>query len=197
MKSVTDPLPLRGQSDSDLVRFAAAGAQPAFAELVHRHAAMLRTHLRRMGAQGADADDMAQDAFIAAYEHLAEYRFDGPFTAWLKRIASRRYLKKLRANQKYLLVDDMTPYESLESGASEGRQTLNKVHNLDAALAQLRPAERLCVTLNFGGDLSHQDIADELKLPLGTVKSHIKRGLERLKAILDPQTPTEPVRAGS
>ncbi len=193
MKSVIDPLQLRGQSDADLVRFAAAGAQPAFAELVHRHAAMLRTHLRRMGAQGADADDMAQDAFIAAYEHLAEYRFDGPFSAWLKRIAARRYLKKLRASQKYLLVDDMTPYESPESGAPDAP----KAHNLDAALAQLRPAERLCVTLNFGGDLSHQDIADELKLPLGTVKSHIKRGLERLKAILDPHTPTEPVRAGS
>jgi RNA polymerase sigma-70 factor (ECF subfamily) len=193
MKSVMDPLQLRGQSDADLVRFAAAGAQPAFAELVHRHAAMLRTHLRRMGAQGADADDMAQDAFIAAYEHLAEYRFDGPFSAWLKRIAARRYLRKLRASQKYLLVDDMTPYESPDSGASERP----KAHNLDAALAQLRPAERLCVTLNFGGDLSHQDIADELKLPLGTVKSHIKRGLERLKAILDPHTPTEPVRAGS
>ncbi len=197
MKSIIDPLQLRGQSDGELVRFAAAGSQPAFAELVHRHAAMLRTHLRRMGAQGADADDMAQEAFIAAYEHLAEYRFDGPFSAWLKRIAARRYLKKLRSSQKYLLVDDMTPYESPESGAPEGRQTLNKAHNLDAALAQLRPAERLCVTLNFGGDLSHQDIADELKLPLGTVKSHIKRGLERLKAILDPQTPTEPVRAGS
>ena len=193
MKSVIDPSQLRGQSDSDLVRFAAAGAQPAFAELVHRHSAMLRTHLRRMGAQGADADDMAQDAFIAAYEHLAEYRFDGPFSAWLKRIAARRYLKKLRANQKYLLVDDMTPYESPESGASDGP----RAHNLDGALAQLRPAERLCVTLNFSGDLSHQDIADELKLPLGTVKSHIKRGLERLKAILDPHTPTEPVRAGS
>ncbi len=193
MKNSIDPLQLRGQSDSDLVRFAATGSQPAFAELVHRHSAMLRTHLRRMGAQGADADDMAQDAFIAAYEHLAEYRFDGPFSAWLKRIAARRYLKKLRANQKYLLVDDMTPYESPESGAPEGP----KAHNLDAALGQLRPAERLCVTLNFGGELSHQDIADELKLPLGTVKSHIKRGLERLKAILDPQTPTEPVRAGS
>jgi RNA polymerase sigma-70 factor (ECF subfamily) len=136
---------------------------------------------------------MAQDAFIAAYEHLAEYRFDGPFSAWLKRIASRRYLKKLRANQKYLLVDDMTPYESPDVGASERP----KAHNLDGALAQLKPVERLCVTLNFSGDLSHQEVADELKLPLGTVKSHIKRGLERLKAILDPQSQTEPVRAGS
>jgi RNA polymerase sigma-70 factor (ECF subfamily) len=135
---------------------------------------------------------MAQDAFIAAYEHLAEYRFDGPFSAWLKRIAARRYLKKLRVNQKYLLVDDIAPYESPNDGAFDEA----KAHNLDAALGRLKPAERLCVTLNFSGDLSHQDIADELKLPLGTVKSHIKRGLERLKAILDPQSPTEPVRAG-
>lgn len=197
MNGSIDIAMLRGQSDADLVRLGAAGSQPAFAELVHRHSAALRTHLRRMGAQGADADDMAQDAFIAAYEHLTEYRFDGPFSAWLKRIAARRYLKKIRASAKYLLVDDLTPYESPNGGASAQASDELKAHNLDGALGQLRPLERLCVTLNFGGDLSHQDIADELKLPLGTVKSHIKRGLERLKAILSPQSREPGVRTGS
>jgi len=183
---------LTRQSDVDLVRLCTAGDKTVFAELVRRHSGALRTHLRHMGAQGADADDMAQEAFMSAYEHLAEYRFDGPFAGWLKRIASRRYLRKVRSNQKYLLTDDMSPYEP-EPSANAGEF---RAHNLDAALNRLKPVERLCVTLNFSGDLSHQDIADELKLPLGTVKSHIRRALDQLKAILSP-TPAPVLETGS
>jgi len=172
---------LTRQSDVDLVRLCLGGDKSAFAELVRRHGSLLRTHIRRMGAQGADADDMAQEAFMSAYEHLSEFRFDGAFVGWLKRIASRRYLKRMRANQKYLLTDDMSPFEP-EPSANEGDF---RAHNLDAALNRLKPVERLCVTLNFSGDLSHQEIADELKLPLGTVKSHIKRAMDQLKAILN------------
>ena len=172
---------LTRQSDVDLVRLCLGGDKSAFAELVCRHGSLLRTHIRRMGAQGADADDMAQEAFMSAYEHLSEFRFDGAFVGWLKRIASRRYLKKVRANQKYLLTDDMSAFEP-EPAANEGEF---RAHNLDAALNRLKPVERLCVTLNFSGDLSHQEIADELKLPLGTVKSHIKRAMDQLKTILN------------
>lgn len=176
-----EKLDLTRQSDVDLVRLSTGGDKTAFGQLVHRHASALRTHLRRMGAQASDADDMAQEAFISAYEHLAEYRFDGPFAGWLKRIASRRYLKKVRSNAKYLLADDMSAYEPEPAKESDFR-----AHNLDAALNRLKPVERLCVTLNFSGDLTHQEIADELKLPLGTVKSHIKRALDQLKSILSP-----------
>ncbi|WP_443747744.1 RNA polymerase sigma factor [Asticcacaulis solisilvae] len=178
---------LTRNGDVDLVRLCQAGDRRAFAELVRRHGPVLRTHLRRMGAQGADADDMAQEAFIAAYEHLAEYRFDGPFSAWLKRIASRRYLKKVRKDARYVLSDDMSAYEP-EAQADPGL----KAHNLDAALQRLKPVEQLCVTLNFSGDLSHQDIADELKIPLGTVKSHIRRALDQLKSALAVPTVTPP-----
>ena len=175
---------LTRQSDVDLVRLCLGGDKSAFAELVRRHGNLLRTHIRRMGAQGADADDMAQEAFMSAYEHLSEFRFDGAFVGWLKRIASRRYLKKVRANQKYLLTDDMSAFEP-EPAANEGEF---RAHNLDAALNRLKPVERLCVTLNFSGDLSHQEIADELKLPLGTVKSHIKRAMDQLKTILNAKS---------
>ncbi len=181
MGQTGDKLDLTRQSDVDLVRLCLGGDKSAFAELVRRHGSLLRTHIRRMGAQGPDADDMAQEAFMSAYEHLSEFRFDGAFVGWLKRIASRRYLKKVRANQKYLLTDDMSAFEP-EPAANEGEF---RAHNLDAALNRLKPVERLCVTLNFSGDLSHQEIADELKLPLGTVKSHIKRAMDQLKTILN------------
>lgn len=192
MGLTSDKLDLTRQSDVDLVRLCASGDKSAFAELVRRHGSLLRTHIRRMGAQGADADDMAQEAFMSAYQHMAEFRFDGPFIGWLKRIASRRYLKKVRSNQKYLLTDDMGSFEP-EPVANEGEF---RAHNLDAALNRLKPVERLCVTLNFSGDLSHQEIADELKLPLGTVKSHIKRAMDQLKMILNPK-PTPALETGT
>ncbi|MEI9905691.1 MAG: sigma factor [Asticcacaulis sp.] len=97
---------------------------------MRRHGGTLRTHLRRMGAQGADADDMAQEAFMVAYERLGDYRFDGPFIGWLKRIASRRYLKKVRGNAKYVLTDDMTAFET----GADGNHDDFRAHNLDAAL---------------------------------------------------------------
>ena len=192
MGLTSDKLDLTRQSDVDLVRLCLGGDKSAFAELVRRHGSLLRTHLRRMGAQGADADDMAQEAFMSAYEHLSEFRFDGAFVGWLKRIASRRYLKKVRANSKYMLTDDMSPFEP-DPAANEGEF---RAHNLDAALNRLKPVERLCVTLNFSGDLSHQEIADELKLPLGTVKSHIKRAMDQLKVILNPK-PTPALETGT
>ena len=192
MGLTSDKLDLTRQSDVDLVRLCLGGDKSAFAELVRRHGSLLRTHLRRMGAQGADADDMAQEAFMSAYEHLSEFRFDGAFVGWLKRIASRRYLKKVRANSKYMLTDDMSPFEP-DPTANEGEF---RAHNLDAALNRLKPVERLCVTLNFSGDLSHQEIADELKLPLGTVKSHIKRAMDQLKVILNPK-PTPALETGT
>lgn len=178
----------RHLSDHDLIAQALLGASEAFGELVRRHSAALRTHLRRMGAQGADADDMAQEAFIAAYERLTEYRSDGPFLNWLKMIAARRYLRKVKTTQKYLLVEDVTPYEAppdlYQAGRSEGTS-----RDLDGALSRLRPVERLCVTLNISGGLSHQEVSTETGLPLGTVKSHIKRGLTQLKAMLDMAEP--------
>lgn len=177
--SVSDRQDLTRHSDVDLVRLAVAGDKTAYGQLVQRHASVLRTHLRRMGAQATDADDMAQEAFLAAWERLADYRFDGAFQAWLKRIASRRYLRKVRGNARYVLTDDMTAFEPAAT-EDEGF----RAHNIDAALNRLKPVERLCVTLNFSGDLSHQEIADELKIPLGTVKSHIRRALDQLRLIL-------------
>ncbi|ESQ80347.1 RNA polymerase sigma factor [Asticcacaulis sp. YBE204] len=183
MSDILSTAGLKHLSDHDLIAQALLGASAAFGELARRHASALRTHLRRMGAQGPDADDMAQEAFIAAYERLSEYRADGPFVNWLKMIASRRYLRKLKKTQKYLFVDDMQPFEPTPD-IHENRAREGQIHDLDGALSQLKPAERLCVTLNFSGGLSHQDIATETGLPLGTVKSHIKRALAALKSSL-------------
>ena len=82
--------------DLELCAQAVTGERAAFGELVRRHGPAVRGLLRRMGAPAAEADDVAQDAFLAGFERIAEFRGEGTFAAWVKRIAARLYLRRLQ-----------------------------------------------------------------------------------------------------
>jgi len=179
------PKSLRDLHDVELAALAAAGGRREFGELVRRHGSAVRGLLRRMGAQASEADDVAQDAFIQAFEKCAEFRGDGTFVAWVKRIAARLYLKRRGREARYV--------EAIADEGAMAPDTHGHV-DLDEALKSLGEAERLCVSLCHGAGLSHPEIASALNLPLGTVKSHVKRGLDKLRARLSPQ-PTSSGRA--
>ena len=168
--------------DVELCALAATGERRAFGELVRRHGSSVRGLLRRMGAQGAEADDVAQDAFLVAFERIAEFRGEGTFAGWVKRIAARAYLRRLQKDRRIgaLTAEQADFATDNVAGDVDGRI------DLDEALKVLGAAERVCVTLCFGAGLSHQEAADALNLPLGTVKSHVKRGLEKLRTRLAP-----------
>lgn len=166
--------------DVELCALAAAGERRAFGELVRRHGSAVRGVLRRMGAQGAEADDVAQDAFLTAFERVSEFRGEGTFAAWVKKIAARLYLRRLQRERRLGALtaegtDDEAPCSDADAAI-----------DLEGALQALGPAERLCVTMCFGAGLSHSEAAEALNLPLGTVKSHVKRGLEKLRTRLAP-----------
>jgi len=168
--------------DVELCSYAAAGEGRAFGELARRHGSAVRYLLRRMGAQPAEADDVAQDAFLTAFQRIAEFRGEGTFAAWLKRIAARQYLRRL---QKERRLSELAQ----EGGEDEGEVSAGDADHridLDEAMKVLSKAERMCVSLCFGAGLSHSEAAEALNLPLGTVKSHVKRGLEKLRARLAP-----------
>lgn len=166
--------------DVELSTLAATGERRAFGELVRRHGSAVRGLLRRMGAQAAEADDVAQDAFLAAFERIAEFRGEGTFAGWVKRIAARQYLRRLQRERRLsaLAADEGGEEADTASGDADHRI------DLDEALRGLAPAERLCVSMCYGAGLSHGEAADALNLPLGTVKSHVKRGLDKLRARL-------------
>jgi RNA polymerase sigma-70 factor (ECF subfamily) len=170
--------------DLELVALAAAGGRAEFGELVRRHGSPVRALLRRMGADPASADDVAQDAFLTAFEQIAEFRGEGTFQSWVKRIAARAWLKRVRkAARLDLRVAPLDEDEGAE-GLTESDQAARI--DLDEALKALQPAERLCVSLCYGGGLSHSEVANALNTPLGTVKSHVKRGLDKLRRRLAP-----------
>ena len=171
---------LRDLHDVELAALAAAGGRREFGELVRRHGSAVRGLLRRMGAEASLADDIAQDAFLQGFEKCAEFRGDGPFAGWIKRIAARLYLKKRAKEARY--VAESTVEEAAPAVDTTGHM------DLDDALKTLSEPERLCVSLCHGAGLSHPEIAAAMNLPLGTVKSHVKRGLDKLRARLQPET---------
>jgi RNA polymerase sigma factor (sigma-70 family) len=169
--------------DLDLVTLAATGGRAAFGELVRRHSSAVRALLRRMGADPATADDIAQDAFMAAFEQIAEFRGEGTFQAWVKRIAARLYVKRWRREARFSAAPDPSD-DDRGVGETEAGQA-DRI-DLDEALKTLSPVERMCVSLCYGSGLSHAEAAQALNTPLGTVKSHVKRGLDKLRRRLAP-----------
>ncbi len=168
--------------DVELCSYAAAGERRAFGELVRRHGSAVRGLLRRMGAQAAEADDTAQDAFLAAFERIAEFRGEGTFAGWVKKIAARQYLRRLQRDRKLTAFAQEDVEEEADVSAGDADHRID----LDEALKVLSAAERVCVSMCYGAGLSHGEAAEALNLPLGTVKSHVKRGLEKLRARLAP-----------
>jgi DNA-directed RNA polymerase specialized sigma24 family protein len=99
--------------DVELAALAAAGDRRAYGELVRRHGSAVRGLLRRLGAESATADDLAQDAFMAGFEQVAEYRGEGTFGAWIKKIAARLYLKRVKRDTRLIFSDNVEPVEDV------------------------------------------------------------------------------------
>lgn len=142
--------------------------------LVRRTLPSLRGFLRRLGAPPDLADDLAQDALVIAFEQIGDYRGQGAFIAWVRRIAARRYLRAARAQARLAPLE--TAPEAYSPAPDAGRSL-----DLDSALERLSAVQRLCVTLQHGAGYTSTEIAQALALPEGTVKSHIARGLLRLR----------------
>lgn len=128
------------------------------------------------------ADDLAQDAFMTGFEQVAEFRGEGTFGGWIKKIAARLYLKRVRREARLIFSDTIEPSEEISTRDASG-DAASRI-DLDEALKSLSRGERLCVSLCYGADWSHGEAAEALSIPIGTVKSHVKRGLDKLRAKL-------------
>lgn len=171
-------------TEAALIIAAQAKDQAAFGELVKRRQGWARALLRRMCRSHAEADDLAQEAFIKAWDRLRDLETPAAFPGWFRRIAVTTFLMaKRRQKAVFEEIDDASPIASEDSTpeAAAGAKL-----DLERALARLSDAERLCVTLNHGEGLSHSEIVEITGLPLGTVKSHVLRGTDKLRRLLDP-----------
>jgi RNA polymerase sigma-70 factor (ECF subfamily) len=178
--------PFGEAAEAAVVALAIGGDHCAFTELVRRRQSWLRNLLRRLCHDPALADDLAQQVFLRAWRSLSTLKSIGAFPAWLRRLAINAWLAHVRA------ADPATvPADAAELAAPTLMPACGEQIDLDRALAQLSRDERLCVVLAYSEGMSHGEISAATALPLGTVKSHIRRGTLRLRTLLDDYEPQE------
>ncbi len=168
-----------GDSDAALVaRVLAGDDRRAFAELVRRHQSAIRTLLRRLCAgDAARADDLAQEAFLRAHRRLSTWRGQARLGTWLHRVAWNTYLSDARR---------LPPPEPPPPDPRPDLERAEARHDLSRAFGVLREEERAAIALAYGEDLTHEEAAGILGWPLGTLKTHLARGKEKLRRHLAP-----------
>jgi RNA polymerase sigma-70 factor (ECF subfamily) len=169
--------------DEALVAAAQAGSTEAFSRLVERHQQAVRAFLRRACGDFALADDLAQDAFITAWDRIGRLKAGSSVRAWLCGIAYRKHLTARRSAVRSRVREEAWDADRPSSGGAAAEDRLA----LERAMAELPADQRACVALCLAADFSHAEAAEALDLPLGTVKSHVTRGRARLLAMLGVQ----------
>ncbi len=169
-------------------RVRATGDVAAFGVLVTRYRARIVALARRMLAAASpdEAEDVAQEAFVAAYDKRLSFQRGEPFRPWLYRIAVNRCLDRLRAQSRRPVVVEITDVPAALAGGDpiEALLTEEGEQLLSAAVAALPPKLRAVFLLRHLDDLSYEEIAVAVGVPLGTVKTHLFRARAQLRAAL-------------
>lgn len=169
-------------TDADLVaRVLVHDDHHAFAELVRNHQSAVRGLLRQL-ARGdlALADDLAQETFLRAYKHIRSFRGEAKFSTWLYRIAYNCFREDARKRKELVGIDET----QLEAEPDPQIVDPALKQDLMQALQQLPLHERSAVVLCCQNGLSHDEASRVLDIPLGTVKTNVLRGREKLKKML-------------
>lgn len=198
--SVAEPTP-------ELIKRAQLGESAAFEELVLSQQQYIFSVAMGVLRNTEDASDLTQEVFIRLFRSIHQYNGDSRFTTWLYRMVINLGRDELRKRSRQ--VPEMAPTSSDDNGDLLDPVTLIADDDIDIdpqrsldrsvdqetlmrALDQLEPHYRITLVLFYLRDLKYTDIADIMQIPLNTVKSHIRRGKERLAEILQAgdQTPT-------
>lgn len=190
--------PLASLPDADIVALAQTGAEPAFREIITRYERPVFSLIFRMVRDRETAEDLSQETFIKVLNNLDRYSSEFKFSSWLFKIANNLTIDHLRrrridtisiegapdavtvesarATSIAVVSQDQSPLEELES------RELGTA--IEIAIAKLRPEYRACILLRHVEDRSYEEIAEIVKLPLGTVKTYIHRARHELRTAL-------------
>jgi RNA polymerase sigma-70 factor, ECF subfamily len=175
-----------------LLPLIASGDETAVRECVARYGALVWSLARRWSAESGDAEDAVQEIFIDLWRTAARYDAARITEAgWVAMIARRRLIDRSRKRER------LPALESIPEGfdvASETERDLDREWRAEQAreiLRELPPAQRRMLELSLVHGRTHDEIARETETPLGTVKSHIRRGLQRARDLLAARTPND------
>jgi len=182
--------------DEELMRRVAEGSAEALG-LLHRRFARLIFGLALPTLDRAAAEDLVQEVFLAVWRNAG--RFDperGTVRSWVLQIAHFRLLNELRrqSRQPEIVPDPegltLAGFPANDPGPAEATWQQHRRAVLKSALDELPPPQREALGLAFVDDLTHEQVAAELGLPLGTAKTRIRAGLQRLRSTLGPHWTT-------
>jgi RNA polymerase sigma-70 factor (ECF subfamily) len=165
----------------DLLVRAQAGEGAAFACLVRRQQRMVFSLALRMLSDRHEAEDLAQEVFLQLHRKLASIESDAHLAMWLRKVTTHRAIDRLRQSPKLAAVS-LDEHMNVAAPSSEDDPLLRR--RLRDLVTQLAPAARAVVLLRYQEDLDPGDIARTLDMSVNTVKSHLKRSLTSLRALL-------------
>ncbi len=153
-----------------IARVVADDDRHAFATLVRKHQSAVRGFLLRLCCgDGALADDIAQETFLRAYQRIGSYRSEGGFHSWLFTIAYRAFASEKR--KRHWSAEELKELPEVDHAGV--RDPDAAAGDIARAMRHLREPERACISLCYQSGMSHQEAADTLGYPVGTVKTHI------------------------
>ncbi len=172
----------------NLLAAAARGDEQAFAQLYDLTSSRVYGMVLRVIRDAAQAAEVTQDIYLEVWRQAARFDSDkGAVLPWLLMIAHRRAVDRVRSAQsavvrddKYAVLTEERPYDSV----SEQVQTSLDAQRVRKVLSDLTPAQREAVSLAYFGGYTHSEVAELLKIPLGTVKTRIRDGLIRMRDAL-------------
>jgi RNA polymerase sigma factor (sigma-70 family) len=175
-----------GVDDHALIEATLAGDRQAFGVLVERETRTVYRACLRILGRPHDAEDVTQESFVAAYRAIGSYRGDGPLRGWLLRIATRQAFRRLV--QRHSTADVAAVPEPYLADWRTDPTRLAVASELRAevrdAVTALPDPYREVVALRFFADLSLAEVAETTGRPVNTVKTHLRRGLERLRPLI-------------
>ena len=173
-------------SDQQLVALSLEGDKTAFEQLFKRYReGILQLYMQRTNGNREDADDLLQETFVKVFLNLHRYNQDYTFGQWIYTIARNTFVDYVRKRRDNLSIDLMQIGHAMMP-ASPSPTPEERVINdqqraqLDHYLTRMSPRYRQLIELRFFHELSYEEIAQELEIPLGTVKTRIHRAREQL-----------------
>jgi RNA polymerase sigma-70 factor (ECF subfamily) len=170
-------------SEDALLARCRAGSDAAFGELVDHHKNFVFAVILRTIRDPVEAEDLAQEVFFRVYRGLPYFRGDSRLTTWIYRIARNICVEAGRRRRTAIALDDM-PVSQQPRVIDRQFGDIELLDRLNKAVAQLPEQAQLVVSAHYFGGRQYEEIAEDLQMPLGTVKAQLHRAKRRLRELL-------------